>query len=221
MTTPQADEQLVGRLRRYRDTNFSLPASPVGYEMLTQAADRIEALANAVKAEPSLPADGLLPWASVKQVPYSTVGYGGGVMLLSETGECIGYVITMNKSAHHDPKALDAAVFARLSQSPAAPVDQVGLRDGPGYWGPDVDGDWIVTVLDDAALWFAVVDEEKAQGIVAALRRLSSPPTPTDDLREALTLAVERECSSWCAPDVGEHTRACVTFRAALGERKA
>lgn len=50
-------------------------------------------------------------WASVQQVPYSTMGYGGGAQLLDNTGACIGYVITLNKSEDHNPKELDSAVF--------------------------------------------------------------------------------------------------------------
>lgn len=37
-------------------------------------------------------------------------------------------------------------------------------------------------------------------------------------LEEALREAAERECSSWCYPSGGEHTRACIGFRAVLGD---
>lgn len=59
-------------------------------------------------------------WHSVSRTPYSTMGYGGGTGLHNKDGAIIGYVVTLNKSAHHDPKALDEAVFQSLKDRTAA-----------------------------------------------------------------------------------------------------
>jgi len=59
-------------------------------------------------------------WTTVQQVPYSTMGYGGGTMLMDRKGKCVGYVIVMNKSEHHDPKALDAAVHGAVKDRTTA-----------------------------------------------------------------------------------------------------
>lgn len=75
------------------------------------------------QAPAGLDASGFDPsrlWADVRQVPYSTMGYGGGTMLLNQQGACVGYVIVLNKSAHHDPKALDAAVHRAVKDRTAA-----------------------------------------------------------------------------------------------------
>lgn len=75
----------------------------------------------------------------------------------------------------HEPN-LDAITAWNQRTSPA-PSSAAPERDG--YWGPDVDGDYIVTELRDASLYFAVVDREKARGIVAAIRALTTPPEAT------------------------------------------
>lgn len=59
-------------------------------------------------------------WHSVEQVPYSTMGYGGGTALRDKDGADIGYVVTLNKSRHHDPKALDAAIHRCIKDRTAA-----------------------------------------------------------------------------------------------------
>lgn len=40
------------------------------------------------------------------------------------------------------------------------------------------------------------------------------------ELLEALEVAAERECSSWCAESVGEHTKACKRNRAAIAKAR-
>lgn len=59
-------------------------------------------------------------WHDVRQVPYSTIGYGGGTMLLDDGGACIGYVVVLNKDASADPKALDAAVHRAIKDRTVA-----------------------------------------------------------------------------------------------------
>lgn len=60
------------------------------------------------------------PWHSVSRTPYSSMGYGGGAGLHDEKGAVIGMVVTLNKSAHHDPKVLDEAVYQSLKDRTAA-----------------------------------------------------------------------------------------------------
>lgn len=101
-------EQIVAWLRGV-DHNFPLTIARV-------VADDIERGAHLSASPPAkpAPADGM-PWHSVKTVPRSTMGYGGGTMLLDKDGACIGYVVTLNKSENCDPVALDSAVFHALS----------------------------------------------------------------------------------------------------------
>ncbi len=94
-----------------------------------------------------------LPWRSASQVPYSTAGYGGGTMLLGNNGECIGYVIVLNKSADCDPQVLDTTVheaIAAWNTRPSTPPsdDAQGWADAEHFMR-----DWIAAeeapVTDD------------------------------------------------------------------------
>ena len=101
-----------------------------------------------------------------------------------------------------------------------------GASHTPGPWeiGNPERGDHRFYVYCDNALGTAVaatVFEHDMTGWPEATRLANARLiAAAPELLEALEIAAERECSSWCAESVGEHTKACKRNRTAIAKAR-